>query len=155
MVIVITLILGVTLFLRWGPFERIKLDSTVRKLAGDIRYTQKLAISTQARAGIIFETNGYSVYANINGVPPTLANSPGEPCSTDPVGKFIVDFTAGRCKEFEGITLSFINNTFAFSPIGSLVNSTSGEDLNTQSISVNYKDTKTITIEEGTGRVSY
>ncbi|MBI4823765.1 MAG: type II secretion system protein [Nitrospirae bacterium] len=149
MVMVIVAILSVVLLLRWGASDKARLDSSVRKIVSDIRYAQKLSVSSQTRAGIIFYPDSYEVYAVINSTPPTLANSPGEPCSTDSSGKFVVNFTQGRCKEFEGVTLSYITNTISFDSIGGLVNST-GED-----ITVNYKGSKTLSIENSTGRVSY
>lgn len=157
MVIVITLIIGFALFLRWNPFWSIKLDGAARKIEGDIRYTQKLSISTQTRAGIIFYTNGYEVYELINGPSAAIANSPGDSCSKDANGKFVVDFTQPRCSDLSGVTLSFLNNAIAFDSIGRLVNSSteSSEPLITQTITVNYKGTKSIVIEEGTGRVSH
>ncbi len=131
------------------------MDSAVRKTAGDIRYAQKLSISTQKRAGVAFNANGYELYAVINGPSPQLANSPGDPCSTRPDGKFVVDFNDQRCKEMEGVTLSFLINAIAFDSIGTLVNATSGAELPTQTVDINYNGTRTITVETGTGRVSY
>jgi len=152
MVMVVIAILAVVMLMRWGASEKVKLDSAARKAAGDIRYAQKLSISTQKRAGVAFNASGYEVYAVINGPSPVLANSPGDPCATRPDGKFVVDFAAGRCPEFNGVTLSSPIDAIAFDSIGTLINATSGAELPTQTINVG---SKTLTIEAGTGRVSY
>jgi|Deesub1362A_J573_1020465.scaffolds.fasta_scaffold00013_62 MSHA pilin protein MshC len=151
-IMVIIAILAAVALTRFSSFETIKLNGAVRKIVSDIRYTRKLAISTQKRAGLTFNTNGYSVYEDIT--VPTLAESPGEPCSTDSSNKFVVDFTADRCSSYEGVTLSYSAATVAFDSLGSPVDA-SGSPLDTQTVTVTLNIAKTITIEAGTGRVGY
>ena len=154
-VMVIVIIISAVVITRWN-FDPIKLNSTVRKVAEDIRYAQKLAITTQTRAGIVFTANGYSVYRNVTPpqIPANLATSPGDPCSTDPANAFVVDFTNPRCSNYSGVTVSAI--TIAFNSLGTPVNPGTGAVLNVdQTVTVTYKGSKPIIITQGTGRVSY
>lgn len=153
MVMVIIVILAAVVIIR-NPFGDIKLYSATRKVAADIRYVQKLSISNQTRAGMVFNANGYSVYPNITDLT-TLAPSPGDPCSswTDiskplPNIFFVVDFTdANRCSNYSGVTITNITfpaNTVSFNSLGT--------PDNAGSLKVGGN---TITVEAGTGRVSY
>ncbi len=148
-VIVIVVILAAVVILR-NPFDSIKLDSATRKVAGDIRYAQKLAISNQTRAGITFNANGYSVFSNIT--VPTAAMSPGDSCSTDASNNFVVNFTAPRCSSFSNVQLAFSTATIAFDSLGKPVDA-AGTDLATQTVTVTYNGSKYIYIEANTGRV--
>ncbi|MDP2166728.1 MAG: prepilin-type N-terminal cleavage/methylation domain-containing protein [Thermodesulfovibrionales bacterium] len=154
MVIVIASILGIALFMRWGPSDAARLEAAARKISGDIRYAQKLSISTYEMAGVLFDANGYSVYAIVNSA--ALANSPGGPCSKDASGKFVVDFREDRCSDFSGVTITPpLANPLAFDTIGRPINNATGAALSTQTVGVNYKGAKNISIEAVTGRVSY
>lgn len=153
-VMVIVLIIAATVIIRWN-FDPVKLNSAVRKIAEDIRYAQKLAITTQTRAGMVFSSNGYSVYRNVTPpqIPANLATSPGDPCSTDASNSFVVDFSNSRCSNYSGVTVSAI--TIAFNSLGTPVDPTTGIAVAGQIVTVTYKTNKNITIEQGTGRVSY
>jgi len=153
-VMVIMAILAAVVAVRWSPFDTIKLNSATRKVAADIRYAQKVAISTQTRAAITFNANGYDVFQDIT--VPTRAPSPGDPCSTGSSNYFIVDFTdASRCETYSGVTIPTNPLTIAFNSLGKPVDG-GGGDLITQTVTVSYKGSnKDITIETGTGRVSY
>ena len=152
MVMVIAVILAAVIFMRWDT-STVKLNNATRKVAADIRYTQKLAISTQTRAAIYFNTNGYEVYQNYASI---RAQSPGDPCSTGSSNNFIVDFNdSSRCDGYSGVTITSLpdTNPIAFDSFGMPVNSGTGAALTTQTVILSV--TKTITIEEGTGRVNY
>ncbi|MBI4683864.1 MAG: prepilin-type N-terminal cleavage/methylation domain-containing protein [Nitrospirae bacterium] len=137
-----------------NPFNDIKIYSATRKIAADIRYSQKLSISNQTRAGITFNTNGYSIFQDIT--VPTAAMSPGDSCSSDSSNNFVVDFTQNRCSTYSGVTLAFSAATIAFDSLGKPVTA-AGANLATQTVTVSYPSTtsKTITVEAVTGRVSY
>ncbi len=154
MIMVVVGILAAVIVLRMD-FESIKLYSATRKVAGDIRYVQKLAISNQTRAGMEFNVNGYEVYSDIT--VPTPAISPGDSCSTDPSNNFVVDFTQDRCSNYSGVTLSFSASIIAFNSIGTPVDAAGTPFGTDQAITLSYSGLtpKTITIETGTGRVSY
>ncbi|MBI5026525.1 MAG: prepilin-type N-terminal cleavage/methylation domain-containing protein [Nitrospirae bacterium] len=128
-----------------------KLEGAARKVAADIRYAQKLAISTQTRCGIVFSGTGYTVFENGNVADP--ARSPGDACSDDGAGNFVVDFNASRCSNYNGVSVSAI--TIAFNSIGTPVDPATGNPVVTQTVTVTYNGSKPITIEAGTGRVSY
>ena len=156
---VIAVILAAVVAVRWSPFDTIKLNSATRKVAGDIRYAQKVAISTQTRSGIEFAGNSYCVFQDITqrtGVclpDSALVSSPGDPCSTSATNKFVVDFTDSRCSNYSGIQFNItgLTNPFAFNSLGKLV-TTGGADLTIQTFTVGGKS---VSIEAGTGRVSY
>lgn len=151
-IMVVVGILAAVVFLRGNPFDTIKLDSATRKVAADIRYAQKLAITTQQRSAIALNDTGYSVYEDITTL--KLAKSPGDPCSTDASYNFVVDFTQNRCSSYERVRLVFSVAIIAFNSLGMPVNSR-GEALSTQTVTVTFNGSRTITIEAGTGRVSY
>ncbi|MDO9288057.1 MAG: hypothetical protein Q7T83_04640 [Thermodesulfovibrionales bacterium] len=159
MVMVIIAILAAVVIIR-NPFDSIKLYSATRKVAADIRYVQKLSISNQTRAGMVFNGDyGYSVYPNINAAP--LAISPGDPCSSwedtsklPPNIFFVVDFRQDRCSNYSGVTLSTATPTIAFNSLGTPVTSVGGAINADQYVTVTYNGSKQITIEQGTGRVS-
>jgi len=151
-VMVIVAILAAVVILR-NPFDSIKLSSATRKVAADIRYVQKLSISNQTRAGIAFNLTGYDVYSDI--ALSTRAVSPGDPCSTNALNQFVVDFTdANRCSNFSNVTItSPATNPVAFNSLGTPVNQWGTILGSNQSITVNYSGSRQITIEQGTGRV--
>jgi prepilin-type N-terminal cleavage/methylation domain-containing protein len=149
-VMVIAVILAAVVAVRWSPFDTIKLNSATRKVAADIRYSQKVAISTQQISGVVFSGTTYTVFASETSMP---VRSPGDPCS-DSGGNFIVDFSADRCSNFNGATVSTI--TLYFNSLGTPVNAfgsiiTDAE----QAVIVTYNGTQQITIWRSTGRVSY
>ncbi|MDP3259668.1 MAG: prepilin-type N-terminal cleavage/methylation domain-containing protein [Thermodesulfovibrionales bacterium] len=154
MVMVIAVILAAVVAVRWSPFDTIKLNSATRKVAGDIRYAQKIAISTQTRAAILFNANGYDIYQNYAST--ILAPSPGDPCS-DSGGNFQVAFNAGRCSDYSGVTTTFttsVANTIYFNSLGTPVDATGTAIVGNQTVTVTYKGTNQITIDANTGRVS-
>lgn len=159
-VIVIMAILAAVVAIRWSPFDTIKLNNATRKVAADIRYAQKLAISisTQTRAASLFNANGYDVYQNYASVIRTP--SPGDPCSTDSSNNFIVDFSDSRCSNYSGVTIATTipSNRVEFNSIGAPYGGDSNpltSPNNTVTVSVAGAGSQTITIEAGTGRVSY
>jgi prepilin-type N-terminal cleavage/methylation domain-containing protein len=150
MVMVIAVILAAVVAVRWSPFDTIKLNSATRKVAADIRYAQKVAISTQATyAAIAFNTNGYTVYDRYASV---ISRSPGDPCS-DSGGNFIVAFNDSRCSNYSGVTVSAI--TLYFNSLGTPVDATGTAIVGNQTVTVTYNGARQITIEANTGRVSY
>ncbi|MCX5717826.1 MAG: prepilin-type N-terminal cleavage/methylation domain-containing protein [Nitrospirae bacterium] len=152
MVMVIAVILAAVVAVRWSPFDTIKLNSATRKVAADIRYCQTVAISTQTRAAILFNANGYDVYQNYASL--ILAPSSGDPCS-DSGGNFQVAFNAGRCSNYSGVTItSPVTNPIAFDSRGTPVNS-GGTTIVSQTVTVTYNGNRQITIEANTGRISY
>ncbi|MBI5203851.1 MAG: GspH/FimT family pseudopilin [Nitrospirae bacterium] len=154
MVMVIIAILAVAIVVR-NPFDAIKLSSATRKVAGDIRYAQKLAISNQSRAGLVFAAAGYSVYRDMTvAAPYPAAVSPGDPCSTDSSNNFVVDFNDPRCSNYQNVTLAPPATTIAFNALGSPVDAAGGA-IGPVTITVTYNGSQTITIAAGTGRVSY
>ncbi|PIV41544.1 MAG: hypothetical protein COS28_04905 [Nitrospirae bacterium CG02_land_8_20_14_3_00_44_33] len=157
-VMVIAVILAAVVAVRWSPFDTIKLNSATRKVAADIRYAQKVAISTQATyAAIAFNTNGYTVYEKYASM--TIAPSPGDPCS-DSGGSFIVDFSdASRCSNYSEVTITtnLTADVLQFNSLGTPLDNTgaviTGAD---KKVTITHKGSnKDISIGTGTGRVSY
>ena len=154
MVMVIVAILAVVVVVR-NPFDAIKLRSAARKVAGDIRYVQKLSISNQTRAGMDFNGDyGYSIYPNITDLT-TLAVSPGDPCSTNGANQFVVDFRTGNCSNYSGVTLTApATDPIAFNSLGTPVDNDGNVIIGDRYVTVTYNGTQQITIAAGTGRVS-
>jgi len=157
-VMVLVAILAAVVVIR-NPFDSIKLDSAARKVAADIRYVQKLAISNQTRAGMEFNTNGYNVYRDMTG-PYLSATSPGDSCSTNTFNNFVVNFTQPRCSNYNGVTITTTLplSIVKFDSLGTPYdgnNSLLVAGSNTIKLSHSGVTDQTITIEAGTGRVSY
>src|SRR3989339_239671 len=154
MVMVIAVILAAVVAVRWSPFDTIKLNSATRKVAGDIRYAQKVAISTQATyAAIAFNTNGYTVYDTYSSI---ISRSPGDPCS-DNGGNFEVAFNTPRCSNFSGVTITtnITDDVLQFNSLGTPLQGIFASVIpSDRTITITYKDSKPIYIEVGTGRVS-
>jgi len=150
-VILIVMILSAVAITRWN-YDSVKRVSAARKVAGDIRYAQKLAVTTQSRSGIGFNANGYTVYRDAAAL--TIAQSPGDICSTNPAGQFVVDFTAQRCSDFSGVVIAPPAGVIAFNSMGTPVD-TAGNPLAAQNITLTIGGNSVLTIEAGTGRVSY
>ena len=156
MVITIIAILAIVLIIKGNPFDTIKLDNAAEKIAGDIRYAQKLAVTTQNRAGIIFGANSYSVCNDVTPPASVIAQSPGDPCSTDASGQFIVDLLNG-CDEYKNITLAMANapsSILAFNAFGVPISNT-GNPLDTTVLTVTYSSSnRKISIMNSTGMIS-
>ena len=162
-VMVIAAILAAVVAVRWDPFDAIKLYNATRKVVADIRYAQKVAISTQQRCGLIRNSaTSYTVFEQGNTADP--APSSGDVCSTAPDGAdadttsdFIVDFNAGRCSDYSGVTTTFttsVANTIYFNSLGTPVDATGTAIAGNQTVTVTYNGTRQITIDANTGRVS-
>jgi len=153
MVVVLLAILAAAVLIK-NPIEKIRLNGAAEKVKTDIRYARKLAVSSQQRAGIEFRTDGYSVYGVMNSITNTAATASSDACSKDASGNFVVDFTAARCAELSGITLS-PSMKVAFDSLGIPVDASTGAPLSTQTVTVNGSaGSKTITIEGQTGTVT-
>jgi len=158
-VMVIAVILAAVVAVRWSPFDTIKLNSATRKVAADIRYSQKLAISSQQRCGVVLSGSTYTVFEQGNTADP--APSSGDGCSTasdgadaDTTSDFIVDFNDDRCSAYSGVTVSTI--TIYFNSLGTPVDSGGIAVGSDQTVALTYKGTnKNISVVQGTGRVSY
>lgn len=153
MVIVLIAILSAVVFLR-NPFDTIKLNNAAKKVIGDIRYAQKLAISNQTRAGINFSGSGYDVHTDVTNLA-VYAKTSGDACSDDGTGNFRVNFTTPQCSNYQNITITTLptTNPIAFNSLGTPVNSGGVVLVGNQFVDVTYNGTKRITIEAGTGRV--
>ena len=155
-VMIIIVILAAVIVVK-NPFNAIKIYSATRKVAADIRYAQQLAKSTQTRCGLQYTgTTGYSVFQNDNTA--TRARSAGDPCSDDGAGNFVVDFSAVQCGVYSGVTITqaLPSNILKFNSIGTPY----GGDNNllvssVVTLSLGGAPPRSITIEAGTGRVSY
>ncbi len=155
-VMVIAVILAAVVAVRWSPFDTIKLNNATRKVAADIRYAQKLAISSQQRCGLIRNSStSYTVFEQ--GDTSNPAPSPGDPCS-DSGGNFIVDTSQSRCSNYSDVTFTFstsVADIIYFNSLGAPVDAAGTAIAGNQTVTVTYKGSnKDITIEQVTGRVS-
>lgn len=94
-VIVLLGIIGVVVSLNLGGLSSIRVNNAIKKMAGDLRYAQQLAMTTQIRHGVIFTANSYTVFENDNTADPARNPQGG--------GDFNVSFTTG---EFAGVIIS-------------------------------------------------
>jgi prepilin-type N-terminal cleavage/methylation domain-containing protein len=107
--IVIIAILGVLSWLafpKMSAMDEIKLDAAARRLAGDLRYAQSLAMSRRVIHGILFDPalEKYTVFA------PSAATPITDPA--DRARTMIVDYTSRT--EFKGVLLQ--SATFGTTP---------------------------------------
>jgi prepilin-type N-terminal cleavage/methylation domain-containing protein len=107
--IVIIAILGVLSWLAYpkmSAMDEIKLDAAARRLAGDLRYAQSLAMSRRVIHGILFDPalEKYTVFA------PSAATPITDPA--DRARTMIVDYTSRT--EFKGVLLQ--SATFGTTP---------------------------------------
>ncbi|MBI1811369.1 MAG: hypothetical protein HYR78_05495, partial [Nitrospirae bacterium] len=156
-VMVIAVILAAVVAVGWSPFDTIKLYNAKRKVAADIRYSQKLAISSQQRCGVFRNSaTAYTVFEQGSTADP--APSSGDGCSTDASNNFVVDFSAGRCSDYSGVTTTFttsVANTIYFNSLGTPVDAAGTAIAGNQTVTVTFNGSRDITIDAGTGRVSY
>ncbi len=155
-VIVIIAILSVVVVVK-NPFSAIKIYSATRKMAADIRYAQQLAKATQTRCGLQYtSTTTYSVFTNDNTA--TRARSAGDPCSDDGAGNFVVNFSSTQCGVYNGVTIAqtLPANIVKFNSIGTPYGGDNNPLVSSVvTLSLSGATSRTITIEAGTGRVSY
>lgn len=165
-VMVIMAILATVVAVRWSPFDTIKLNNATRKIVTDIRYAQKLAISTEQKCGIVFSSSTYTIFEKGNIANP--APSSGDVCSTAPDGAdidtpdpetedFIVDFNTDRCSHYSGITITtnLTNNIVKFNKNGTPLDDTDIEITTNKTVTITYNSSRPITITAKTGMVSY
>jgi prepilin-type N-terminal cleavage/methylation domain-containing protein len=96
--IVIIAILGILSWLAYpkvSAMDEIKLDAAARRLAGDLRYAQSLAMSRRVIHGVLFDPalEKYTVYA------PNTATAIVDPA--DRARTMVVDYTSRT--EFKGV----------------------------------------------------
>ena len=149
-------ILAFVVSLNLGGLDEIKLDNAVKKLVSDLRYAQQLAVSTQSRHGLTIDsTQIYSVHDD---------NSGADTDIDDPTNlgvPFIVDFDTYQQGQLSGVrftsTTPFCGGgVMEFDSLGAPTD-TGGTLLGcTPSLVLIYLgDTRTITIEQNTGRLTY
>lgn len=155
-VMVIIAILGAVMVVK-NPFQAMKIYSATRKVAADIRYAQQLAKATQTRCGLLFiGSTGYAVFTNNNTA--TRARSAGDPCADDGAGNFVVNFSTSQCSSYNGVTISqaLPSSIVKFNSLGTPYG---GDDnllvSSVITLSLGGTTSRSITIEAGTGRVSY
>jgi Tfp pilus assembly protein FimT len=107
--IIIITILGILSWLAYpkvSAMDEIKLDAAARRLAGDLRYAQSLAMSRRVIHGILFNAalEKYTVYA------PNTATPIVDPA--DRARTMIVDYTSRT--EFRGVLVQ--SATFGTTP---------------------------------------
>ncbi len=152
MILSILSVIAAFVVMRWD-LNPTKLDAATRKVAADLRFAQQLAVTTQQRSGITMNgATRYTVFRNGNPADP--APSAGAPCSSDGAGNFVVDFSAPQCSSFSGVSFTAMPTVY-FSALGAPVDASGVPLAGNQFVDLLLGATRRITIEAGTGRISY
>jgi len=115
--------------------DRIKIEAAYRQLMQDIRYVQQVAVARQVSHGISFDTVRESYFAYRQ----DISNIIKDPATYKP---YTVTYASGK---FSGIDLVSAV-VIEFNSIGA--------PLLAGSVTISYKGvTKTVSVEENTGRV--
>jgi len=152
--IVIITILGILSWLafpKMSAMDEIKLDAAARRLAGDLRYAQSLAMSRRVIHGVLFDPalGKYTVFA------PNAATPITDPA--DRARTLIVDYTSRT--EFKGVLVQ--SATFGTTPgvtfdYFGVPRDTAGVDLtSTGTVVLTYQgQTDTVFVAPQTGMVT-
>jgi len=152
--IVIITILGILSWLafpKMSAMDEIKLDAAARRLAGDLRYAQSLAMSRRVIHGVLFDPalEKYTVFA------PNAATPITDPA--DRARTMIVDYTSRT--EFKGVLVQ--SATFGTTPgvtfdYFGVPRDTAGVDLSsTGTVVLTYQgQTDTVFVAPQTGMVT-
>jgi Tfp pilus assembly protein FimT len=156
MIILVIAILGGFMSVGLSGLATSRLDQAVRKVVGDLRYAQQLAISTQSRHGMtVNSTAQYTIHRDPADTAITNAVSVG--------GPFVVAFDSYQQGQLSGVRLASAtpfcggaNGIIEFNSIGAPTN-TGGTVLTcNSSLTLNYSgNTRTITIQQNTGNLAY
>ncbi|MBI3812384.1 MAG: prepilin-type N-terminal cleavage/methylation domain-containing protein [Nitrospirae bacterium] len=176
--VVIVSILGAVVSLSMSSLSTTRVDQAINKMVGDLRYAQQLAISTQSRHGITIDSLlQYSIHEDC-GVDAICGNADDSAVTgggtdtfiRDPINlgqNFIVNFdTYQQLSPPQPGPLSGVRfaaaapfcggagATMEFNSIGAPTD-TSGNVLNCASIIAFAGSTRTITIQQNTGNLTY
>ena len=155
LVIIIVIILGAVLSLGLSSLSTVRLDNAVKKVVGDLRYAQQLAMTTRIRHGL--ELNSLTQYTVHQDLPPDTAIK-------DPVdlgSNFVVNFDTYQQGQISGVQFGSATpfcggGVIEFNAIGEPTD-TNGTLLGcAASVVMNYSgNSRTITIEPNTGNLTY
>ncbi|MEK6577141.1 MAG: prepilin-type N-terminal cleavage/methylation domain-containing protein [Nitrospirota bacterium] len=153
-VIVLLGIIGVVVSLNLGGLSSIRVNNAIKKMVGDLRYAQQLAIATQSRHGLTIDSlQVYSVHKDTGGVDTDIK---------DPVNlgtDFIVNFDTYQQGQLTGVRFSSTTpfcggSVIEFNSIGAPTD-TNGTLLACTSSIGFAGSTSTILIEPNTGKLTY
>ncbi|MFH1361092.1 MAG: prepilin-type N-terminal cleavage/methylation domain-containing protein [bacterium] len=150
---VIIVIMSTAAFISLNSKNTIILDAAAKKIAGDLKYVQNLAISTSQWYGIVFAAdpaNSYTVYL-YDGNNLVVIDDPAAS------GK---DFIVNLDETYKGVKISNVTFDFGtaiyFHPLGTpYVDFNGNEIINPGSIVLDfYNKIRTINVTPGTGYVT-
>lgn len=146
-IVIIGVLAAVSLPAFNSAYNNIKIEGVYRQLMQDIKYARQLAITRQTAHGISFAESGDSYWLyrlNVSGMP--MFASVKDPATQKPLS---VTYVSGI---FSGARF-----TTGFQPVpypGRLEFNSVGAPAIAGAVSISYNGvTKTITVEENTGRV--
>lgn len=153
-VIVLLGIIGVVVSLNLGGLSSIRVNNAIKKMVGDLRYAQQLAIATQSRHGLAIDsTQVYSIHKDTGGVDVDIKDP------TNLGNNFVVDFDTYQQGQLNGIRFSF---TTPFCGASVIEFNSSGAPTDTNGTllactsSIGFAgSTSTILIEPNTGKLTY
>ncbi len=160
LIIIILGIIGFIISISIGDINSTKLNSAARRLASDIRYAQQLSMTKQIRHGVVFTVpNTYTVFQENDPNPDTPARNPAGG------GDLIVDYSSDP--QLQGVAISTPSfctgaggtppcaQALEFNPLGAPTDET-GTPLTSGSVILSYSgNSKTLTVEPNTGKLTY
>ncbi|MBI5756302.1 MAG: prepilin-type N-terminal cleavage/methylation domain-containing protein [Nitrospirae bacterium] len=153
-VIVVLGIIGVVVSLNLGGLSSIRVNNAVKKMVGDLRYAQQLAIATQSRHGLTIDSlQVYSVHKDTGGVDTDIKDP------TNLGNDFIVNFDTYQQGQLTSVRFSSTTpfcggSVIEFNSIGAPTDTNGTLLACTSSIGFS-GSTSTILIEPNTGKLTY
>lgn len=154
LIIIILGVIAVVVSLNLGSLGDIRVNNAVKKMVGDLRYAQQLAISTQSRHGLTIDsTQIYSIHKDTGGVDTDIKDP------TNLGNDFIVNFDTYQQGQLTGVRFSSTTpfctgSVIEFNSIGAPTD-TNGTLLACTSSIGFAGSTSTILIEPNTGKLTY
>ncbi|MEK7279741.1 MAG: prepilin-type N-terminal cleavage/methylation domain-containing protein [Nitrospirota bacterium] len=153
-VIVLLGIIGVVVSLNLGSLSSIRVNNAIKKMVGDLRYAQQLAIATQSRHGLAIDsTQTYSIHKDTGGVDADIKDP------TNLGNNFVVDFDTYQQGQLNGVRFS---STTPFCGVSVIEFNSSGAPTDTNGTplacasSIGFAGSSgTILIEPNTGKLTY
>ena len=157
LVIIIVAVVGIVISLNLGGLDSITLNNAEKKLVGDLRYAQQLAITTGIRHGLRVDTASdmeYSLYMDDGAETPIK----------DPVNlgqDFIVNFNTYQQGQLAGVIFNpdspFCSAAeIEFNGIGAPTDDTGNPIACSPNITLQLStETTTIAIQQNTGNLTY
>lgn len=159
LVIIIVIILGAVLSLGLSSLSTVRLDNAVKKVVGDLRYAQQLAMTTRIRHGMTVDPSAaqYTIHRDIS--PDTAIQDAINLGAT-----FVVNFNTYQQGQLAGVVFTSAtpfcagapSNVVEFNSIGAPTDTDGAVMACSSNLMLSYSgNSRTITIQPNTGSLSY